>query len=100
MRVIQQRDDRARRPAPVTSLESLPLVLTVEEAACVLRISRAAGYEQARLWRETGGRDGLAVMVVGRSLRVPRWAIEDKLRCQSPGPEVEPGPVVAVHLAR
>ncbi len=84
MRVVQQNGDRAPRlPAPVTSIEVLPLVLTIDEAAAVLRISKAAAYEQARIWRETDGRDGLPVIKVGRSLRVPRWAVEDKLRCQS-----------------
>ncbi|MDP9418938.1 MAG: helix-turn-helix domain-containing protein [Actinomycetota bacterium] len=84
MRVIQHCSESSRPPAAVTSIAELPLVLTVEEAARVLRISRAAAYEQARIWRETGGRDGLPVIAVGRSLRVPRAAPQEKLRCPSP----------------
>lgn len=57
------------------SLEDLPPVLTVEEAAAVLRIGRGAAYELARRYRETGGRDGLPVVTFGRSLRVPRAAL-------------------------
>lgn len=56
-------------------LDDLPEVLTVEEAAQVLRIGRAAAYEQARLWRESGGQTGLPVVALGRSLRVPRAAL-------------------------
>lgn len=61
------------RQAP--SLDDLPEVLTVEEAASVLRISRGAAYELARQWRETDGRHGLPVVTLGRSLRVPRHAL-------------------------
>lgn len=57
------------------SLDELPHVLTVEEAAGVLRISRGAAYELARHWRESGGRHGLPVVTLGRSLRVPRDAL-------------------------
>ncbi len=57
------------------SLQELPEVLTVEEAASVLRIGRGAAYELARQWRVTGGREGLPVVRFGRSLRVPRAAL-------------------------
>ena len=50
----------------------LPEVLTVEEAADVLRISRNTAYTLARIWRETNGKEGLPVIELGRSLRVPR----------------------------
>lgn len=58
-----------------SSLESLPLVLTIEEAATVLRIGRSAAYEQARLYLSTEGRQGLPVLRLGRRLRVPRSAL-------------------------
>ena len=61
------------------SLDDLPEVLTVEEAAVVLRIGRGAAYELARLWRETNGREGLPVVSLGRSLRVPRAALRRML---------------------
>lgn len=96
MRVVQQsRGPRQRHPR-VTTLDDLPLVLTVEEAAAVLRISRAAAYEQARIWRETDGREGLPVVVIGRSLRVPKAKLEDKLRCEAAG---DASPASPLHLA-
>jgi hypothetical protein len=66
----------------LTSLDHLPVVLTIEEAADVLRISKWAAYEQARMWRESGGRAGLPVVTFGRCLRVPRWALERILRLE------------------
>lgn len=57
------------------SLDELPEVLTVEEAAAFLRIGRGAAYELARRWRESNGREGLPVVTLGRSLRVPRAAL-------------------------
>ena len=53
----------------------LPEVLTIDEAADVLRISRNTAYTLARLWRETDGQKGLPVIELGRSLRVPRAAL-------------------------
>ncbi len=53
-------------------------VLTVEEAATVLRISRASAYQAARIWRATGT-DGLPVIQIGRRLLVPRTALEQLL---------------------
>lgn len=52
--------------------EMLPLVLTVDEAARVLRIGRSAAYEQTAVYLRTGGTEGLPVVRLGRSLRVPR----------------------------
>lgn len=54
----------------------LPEVLTIEEAADLLRISRNTAYTLARMWRETDGRKGLPVIELGRTLRVPRARIE------------------------
>ena len=56
-------------------LEDLPAVLTIEEAAAVLRIGRSAAYELARQWRASNGATGLPVLELGRSLRVPRHAL-------------------------
>lgn len=50
----------------------MPEVLTVEEAAALLRIGRSCAYALARQWRATGGRTGLPVVELGRYLRVPR----------------------------
>lgn len=50
--------------------------LTVEEAAAVLRIGRTAAYEATRRWRATGGAEGIEVVQVGGTLRVPRRVLE------------------------
>lgn len=47
-------------------------VLTIDEAATILRISRNAAYAAAREWRATGGETGLPCIEIGRTLRVPR----------------------------
>ena len=69
---------------PVPSLGDLPELLKVEEAAAVLRISRGAAYQQARIWRATGGREGLPVVVIGRTLRVPREALRRRIEVLGP----------------
>lgn len=53
-----------------------PTVLTVEEAARVLRIGRSAAYELAQRFITSGGKEGLPVVRLGRCLRVPRHALE------------------------
>jgi excisionase family DNA binding protein len=56
-------------------------VLTIEEAAEVLRIGRSAAYEAAR-------RGELPAVRIGRTVRVPRRALEALLGAQedeSPG---------------
>lgn len=57
------------------------LVLTVEEAAFMLRIGRTAAYDAARRWLETNGAEGLPVVRLGRRLRVPRHALDRLLHC-------------------
>lgn len=56
----------------VSEPEDLPVVLSVEEAAGFLRIGRTAAYELARRFEATNGREGLPVVRLGRTLRVPR----------------------------
>jgi hypothetical protein len=56
-------------------LADLPEMLRVEEAAAVLRISRSRAYEEAAVYQRTGGRSGLPVIRIGRSLRVPKRAL-------------------------
>ena len=53
-----------------------PQTLTVEEAAKVLRIGRTAAYALAREWRARNGASGLPVLEIGRTLRVPRHALQ------------------------
>lgn len=51
--------------------QNLPPFLTIEEAARLLRIGRTTAYLQARLYRETGGREGLPNVSLGRRKLVP-----------------------------
>lgn len=82
-------DERAAAPAKGAT-PGLPDVLTVEEAARYLRIGRASAYELARRFRETDGREGLPVVVLGRSLRVPRHALEQLLAVGPPANTAHP----------
>lgn len=66
---------RALRVVRTSALDELPEVLTVEEAAVFLRIGRGAAYELARQWRVSNGREGLPVVSLGRSLRVPKSSL-------------------------
>ena len=51
-------------------------VLTIDEAAAILRISRNAAYAAAREWRRTGGKAGIPCIEIGRSIRVPRIELD------------------------
>jgi len=51
-------------------------VLTIDEAATILRISRNAAYAAAREWRASGGKTGIPCIEIGRTLRVPRAELE------------------------
>lgn len=42
----------------------------------MLRIGRTAAYEATRRWRATGGVEGIEVVQVGGTLRVPRRVLE------------------------
>ncbi|MHB1444901.1 MAG: helix-turn-helix domain-containing protein [Acidimicrobiales bacterium] len=56
-------------------LSELPVVLSVEEAAGILRIGRTCAYDLARRYEATEGREGLPVIRVGRLFRVPRASL-------------------------
>jgi excisionase family DNA binding protein len=64
-------------------LLALPPVLTVEEAATVLRISRGSAYEAVR----TGE---LPHVRIGRSIRVPRAALLALIGCEQESPADNP----------
>ena len=50
-------------------------VLTIEEAARVLRTGRSLAYHLAHEYEASVGISGLPVIRVGGCLRVPRWAL-------------------------
>jgi hypothetical protein len=56
-------------------MTGLPDLLTVEEAARILRIGRTKAYAMASEWRRTGGESGLPVVDIG-GLRVPTCQLE------------------------
>ena len=56
--------------------EELPELLTVEEAARFLRVSRGVGYQMARRFLDTNGAHGLPVLRIGRQLQVPKRQLE------------------------
>jgi hypothetical protein len=57
-----------------SAVPATPL-LTIEEAACVLRIGRSLAYQLATEYQASGGFAGLPVIRLGGCLRVPRWAL-------------------------
>ena len=57
-------------------MAEVPDVLTVEEAAALVRIGRTAAYQLARQYLATEGATGMPVRRIGRQLRVPRELLE------------------------
>ena len=70
----------------MTALADMPDVLTVEEAARLLRIGRTAAYDAAR-------RGELPTIRVGRLLRVPRHRLQAMLGGEGAGATVTSEPV-------
>lgn len=56
-------------------------LLTVEEAASVLRIGRSLAYQLSGEYEASGGLSGLPVIRLGGCLRVPRWALLELALC-------------------
>jgi hypothetical protein len=77
-----------RRLPIMSSVDTTTEVLTIEEAAVVLRISRNAAYAAARQWRATGGETGIPCIEIGRTLRVPRADLDRLLGHPDPTQEV------------
>ena len=55
----------------------LPIMLTVEDAAHVLRISRSKAYEMTKLYTASGGTAGKPCLRLGDLLRVPKFALHE-----------------------
>jgi hypothetical protein len=64
---------------PTSMPRTAPDLLTLEEAAAILRIGRSKAYEQARRFEASGGAEGIPVVRCGKSFRVPRCALEAML---------------------
>lgn len=60
-------------------MDPVPDLLTIEEAARVLRIGRTKAYAMGQEWRATNGQSGIKVQELGGQLRVPRVWLEDEL---------------------
>ena len=75
---MEVRPDR-RISHPSLLPDPLPALLTVEEAAELLRIGRTKAYAMTREWRTTGGLSGLPVVDFGSVLRVPLAALEARI---------------------
>jgi hypothetical protein len=58
----------------VLGVPATPL-LTIEEAARVLRVGRSLAYQLAHEYEGSGGVSGVPVIRLGGCLRVPRWAL-------------------------
>ena len=50
--------------------------LRVRDAARILGISNSAAYEQANAWLATEGQSGLPAVRIGRSILIPRAALD------------------------
>lgn len=55
--------------------DDLPPFLRVEQAQELTQLGRSQLYEQTRLWRDSGGREGIPVVQFGRCLRIPTAAL-------------------------
>ncbi len=54
----------------------LPDFLTVREVAEIFRISRTTAYKEVQRFLDTGGREGIPVLLVGGQKRIPRQKLE------------------------
>lgn len=77
-----KRPDRKDQEMTLDTID--PEVMTVEEAAKILRIGRNAAYALAKRYVATDGREGLPVLVLGRTLRVPASALKAMVQLPLP----------------
>ena len=62
-----------------STLATLPEVLTVREAAAILRVGRNQLYQAM-------GRGEVGAVRIGRSIRIPKHALQDLLAAAGPPP--------------
>lgn len=62
---------------PIDEWDALPMMLTVIDAARVLRIGRSKAYELTTLYASSGGTQGLPCLRLGDLLRVPKAALHE-----------------------
>ena len=56
-------------------VDELPPFLRIEQAQELTQLGRSQIYELTRLWRTTGGTQGIPVVEFGRCLRIPTAAL-------------------------
>jgi excisionase family DNA binding protein len=64
----------------------LPKLITVAQAARALRIGRSTAYDLAHAWLDSNGAEGMPVVRIGRTMRVPVAALERLLAIGGFGP--------------
>lgn len=86
---------------PESLVPPTPL-LTVEEAAKVLRVGRSLAYQLTGEYLGSGGMSGLPCIRLGGCLRVPRWALVELVMtgrvvrlCDAVVPSASPTPATA-----
>ena len=62
---------------PTDEWDALPIMLTIDEAARVLRIGRSKAYEMAATYTSSAGKHGLPCVRLGDLLRVPTFALHE-----------------------
>jgi len=62
---------------PIDEWNALPIMLTIDEAARVLRIGRSKAYEMAATYTSSVGTQGLPCLRLGDLLRVPKFALHE-----------------------
>ena len=66
------RPKKKRATDTVVCLDGLPLMLTVDEAAAVLRVSRTSAYKLVDEYRRSNGREGLPHVRLGGRVLIRR----------------------------
>ena len=77
MEVLAEMDDE---DLAIRMGRDLPYMLTIVQAGHVVGVGRTTAHKLARRYRETGGAVGIPNRRVGRSLRVPRDELLERVR--------------------